>query len=63
MAAKRAVAFDGFLVDEDTPAIWRGPIIMGVVRQFLEQEQQLGGLLTELRHTLTEANTLTGSKP
>jgi len=27
----------GFLVDEDTPAIWRGPIIMGVVRQFLEQ--------------------------
>ncbi len=27
----------GFLVDEDTPAIWRGPIIMGVVRQFLNQ--------------------------
>ncbi len=27
----------GFLVDEQTPAIWRGPIIMGVVRQFLEQ--------------------------
>jgi ATP-binding protein involved in chromosome partitioning len=29
----------GFLVDEETPAIWRGPIIMGVVRQFLEQVQ------------------------
>lgn len=27
----------GFLVDEDAPAIWRGPIIMGVVRQFLQQ--------------------------
>ncbi len=27
----------GFLVDEDTPAIWRGPIIQGVVRQFLQQ--------------------------
>ena len=27
----------GFLVEEDTPAIWRGPIIMGVVRQFLKQ--------------------------
>jgi ATP-binding protein involved in chromosome partitioning len=27
----------GFLVDEETPAIWRGPIVMGIVRQFLEQ--------------------------
>ncbi len=27
----------GFLVSEDTPAIWRGPIIMGLVRQFLHQ--------------------------
>ncbi len=27
----------GFLVDEDTPAMWRGPIIMGIVRQFLQQ--------------------------
>lgn len=27
----------GFLVDEDTPAIWRGPIIMGIIRQFLQQ--------------------------
>ena len=27
----------GFLVDEETPAIWWGPIIMGIVRQFLHQ--------------------------
>ncbi len=27
----------GFLIDEDAPAIWRGPIIMGVIRQFLQQ--------------------------
>lgn len=27
----------GFLVEEDTPAIWRGPIIMGIIRQFLQQ--------------------------
>jgi ATP-binding protein involved in chromosome partitioning len=27
----------GLLVDEETPAIWRGPIIMGIVRQFLHQ--------------------------
>lgn len=27
----------GFLVGEDTPAVWRGPIIMGIVRQFLHQ--------------------------
>lgn len=29
----------GFIVDEDTPAIWRGPIIQGIVRQFLQQVQ------------------------
>ncbi|MFQ5890117.1 MAG: Mrp/NBP35 family ATP-binding protein [Gemmatimonadota bacterium] len=27
----------GFLVDEETPAIWRGPIVMGIMRQFLRQ--------------------------
>ncbi|UCC85284.1 MAG: Mrp/NBP35 family ATP-binding protein [Gemmatimonadota bacterium] len=27
----------GFLLDEDTPAIWRGPIVMGIIRQFLQQ--------------------------
>jgi hypothetical protein len=30
-----------------------------MLRQFIEEEKRLGGLLTELRHTLTEANTLT----
>jgi len=27
----------GFIVEEDTPVIWRGPIIQGIVRQFLQQ--------------------------
>jgi len=27
----------GFLVGEETPAVWRGPIVMGIVRQFLHQ--------------------------
>ncbi|MEN8143712.1 MAG: Mrp/NBP35 family ATP-binding protein [Gemmatimonadota bacterium] len=27
----------GLLVDEDTPAIWRGPIVMGIMRQFIRQ--------------------------
>ena len=27
----------GFLIEEDAPAIWRGPIIMGVIRQFIQQ--------------------------
>lgn len=27
----------GFLIDEEMPAIWRGPIVMGVIRQFLQQ--------------------------
>jgi ATP-binding protein involved in chromosome partitioning len=27
----------GFLVDENEPIIWRGPMVMGVVRQFLHQ--------------------------
>ena len=32
-----------------------------MLRQLIEEEKRLGGLLTELRHTLTEANTLTVS--
>ena len=32
-----------------------------ILQQLVEEEQRLGGLLTELRHTLTEANTLTVS--
>ena len=27
----------GFLVDESEPIIWRGPMVMGVVRQFLQE--------------------------
>lgn len=26
----------GFLMDEDTPVIWRGPIVSGIIRQFLQ---------------------------
>lgn len=26
----------GFLLDEDTPVIWRGPIVTGIIRQFLQ---------------------------
>ncbi len=29
----------GFLVDEREPVIWRGPMVMGVVRQFLQEVQ------------------------
>jgi hypothetical protein len=31
------------------------------LQQLIAEEEELGGLLTELRHTLNEANTLTGS--
>ena len=27
----------GFMVDDKTPIIWRGPMVMGVVRQFLQE--------------------------
>jgi hypothetical protein len=30
-----------------------------ILKQLIEEEKRLGGLITELRHTLTEANTLT----
>jgi hypothetical protein len=32
-----------------------------ILKQLIEEEQRLGGLISELRHTLTEANTLTAS--
>lgn len=40
----------GFLVDEDTPAVWRGPIIMGIVRQFIHQVEwgELDYLIVDL---------------
>jgi ATP-binding protein involved in chromosome partitioning len=40
----------GFLVGEDTPAVWRGPIVMGIVRQFLHQVEwgELDVLIVDL---------------
>lgn len=40
----------GFLVDDATPAIWRGPIVMGIIRQFLQQVEwgQLDYLVVDL---------------
>ncbi len=40
----------GFLLDEDTPAIWRGPIVMGIIKQFLRQVDwgQLDYLLVDM---------------
>lgn len=40
----------GFLVGEDTPAVWRGPIVMGIVRQFLHQVEwgELDYLIVDL---------------
>jgi len=40
----------GFLIDADTPAIWRGPIVQGIVRQFLQQVNwgELDYLLVDL---------------
>ena len=26
----------GFLMDDDAPVIWRGPIVTGIIRQFLQ---------------------------
>ena len=33
----------GFLVAEDTPMIWRGPMVMSALTQLLQQEQQCEG--------------------
>jgi ATP-binding protein involved in chromosome partitioning len=40
----------GFLVGEDTPAVWRGPIVMGIVRQFIHQVEwgELDYLIVDL---------------
>ncbi len=40
----------GFLLDDDTPAIWRGPIVMGIIRQFLQQVEwgELDYLIVDL---------------
>jgi ATP-binding protein involved in chromosome partitioning len=40
----------GFLLDDDMPAIWRGPIVMGIIRQFLQQVEwgELDYLLVDM---------------
>ena len=40
----------GFLVDEKTPMIWRGPMVMGVIRQFFQTVawEELDYLLVDL---------------
>ncbi len=40
----------GFLVGEDTPAVWRGPIVMGIIRQFIHQVEwgELDFLIVDL---------------
>ncbi|MBN1336595.1 MAG: Mrp/NBP35 family ATP-binding protein [Deltaproteobacteria bacterium] len=40
----------GFLVEEGTPVIWRGPLVMSVVRQFLEEVDwpELDALVVDL---------------
>ena len=32
----------GFLMDDDTPVIWRGPIVTGIIRQFLQDVDWAG---------------------
>jgi len=40
----------GFLVDENEPIIWRGPMVMGLIRQFLQQVHwgELDALIIDL---------------
>ena len=40
----------GFLLDADAPAIWRGPIVQGIIRQFLQQVEwgELDYLLVDM---------------
>jgi ATP-binding protein involved in chromosome partitioning len=60
----------GFLVDDDTPVIWRGPIVASVVKQFLEDVAwgELDYLVIDLppgtgdaQLTLTQSAPLTGA--
>jgi len=36
---RRQTGFNGLLIDRDQPVIWRGPMLNGVIRQFLYQVQ------------------------
>src|SRR5258705_5059781 len=40
----------GFFLDEQSPVIWRGPIVMGIVRQFLKDVDwgELDALVVDL---------------
>ncbi len=60
----------GFLVAEDEPIIWRGPMVMGLVRQFLQQVAwgELDALIIDLppgtgdaQLTLIQATDLSGA--
>jgi ATP-binding protein involved in chromosome partitioning len=60
----------GFLVDDDTPVIWRGPIVSSVVKQFLEDVDwgELDYLVIDMppgtgdaQLTLTQSAPLTGT--
>lgn len=60
----------GFLVDDDTPVIWRGPIVSSVVKQFLDDVEwgELDYLVIDLppgtgdaQLTLTQSAPITGA--
>ena len=60
----------GFLVDDDTPVIWRGPIVSSVVKQFLDDVEwgHLDYLILDLppgtgdaQLTLTQSAPITGA--
>ena len=42
----------GYLLEEDSPVIWRGPMVTGLLRQFLFQVEwgQLDFLILDLPH-------------
>ncbi len=60
----------GFLIDEETPVIWRGPIVGSIVKQFLDETHwgELDYLIIDLppgtgdaQLTLTQSATITGA--
>jgi ATP-binding protein involved in chromosome partitioning len=60
----------GFLIDEETPVIWRGPIVGSIVKQFLDETHwgELDYLIIDLppgtgdaQLTLTQSASITGA--